>query len=249
MGATQTLTLKVGVRFSHPLLRKEVIGKEEKMGYIYKIINSVNDKIYVGMTKRTIEVRWREHMKAYDDENSRMYNFKIYQAMRELGINNFTPIMIEECNDENLEEREKYWIEYYDSVSNGYNTALGGYGKPLINGHKKKAMYELYLNGWVISEISKAINVNTSDIGEILSKEYSIDTKSNANKGFGKPIEALEIESPYKRLPFISISEAARYIVAQKKEIKVTSAISKISKSLDKPNKKPYGYIWKTIKT
>ena len=76
------------------------------MGYIYKIINSVNNKVYIGMTRRTIEQRWAEHVKTYNYENGRMYNFKIYKAMRDIGIEYFTPVLVEECPNEELEEKE-----------------------------------------------------------------------------------------------------------------------------------------------
>lgn len=35
------------------------------MGYIYKIINSVNDKVYIGMTRFDVERRWKEHKSVY----------------------------------------------------------------------------------------------------------------------------------------------------------------------------------------
>lgn len=51
--------------------------------------------------------------------------------MRKYGINNFHIIEIEECNNDNLNEREKYWIKYYNSVENGYNATYGGETAPI----------------------------------------------------------------------------------------------------------------------
>ena len=51
--------------------------------------------------------------------------------MRKYGIENFTFSVIEECSQEQLNEREIYWIEYYDTYKNGYNSTLGGYNTPL----------------------------------------------------------------------------------------------------------------------
>lgn len=44
------------------------------MGFIYKIINDINDKIYVGMTRYTIENRWKEHKTNYRYKNTHLYS-------------------------------------------------------------------------------------------------------------------------------------------------------------------------------
>lgn len=46
---------------------------------------------------------------------------KIYQAFNQYGIDNFTFEVIEECEANKLNEREQYWIDYYDCYNNGYN--------------------------------------------------------------------------------------------------------------------------------
>ena len=48
------------------------------------------------------------------------------KVIKELGKNNFTCEVIEECPIEKLNERETYWIVYYNSMENGYNKNLGG---------------------------------------------------------------------------------------------------------------------------
>ena len=55
-------------------------------------------------------------------------NFLIHKAMREYGINNFFVVEIEKCNDELLDDKEKYYINKYDSYYNGYNSTPGGRG-------------------------------------------------------------------------------------------------------------------------
>ena len=47
------------------------------MGFIYKITNTINDKVYIGKTTRTIEERWKEHLNSIKDKD-----FKIYRAFR-----------------------------------------------------------------------------------------------------------------------------------------------------------------------
>ena len=65
-----------------------------------------------------------------------MYNFKLYRAMRKFGLKNFYFDLIEKCNNDIVFEREKYYIELYNSVVNGYNEAIGG--KVSLYGQTKK---------------------------------------------------------------------------------------------------------------
>lgn len=87
---------------------------------IYKITNLKNGKIYIGQSN-DIERRFSEH--CYKGESSRI---PLDKVIKELGKNNFTCEVIEECPIEKLNERETYWIVYYNSMENGYNKNLGG---------------------------------------------------------------------------------------------------------------------------
>lgn len=107
----------------------------ENMGFIYKITNDVNGKVYIGKTLNTVESRWKEH--CHDKDRRNMENRPLYRAMNKYGLEHFSIETIEECY-ENLEEREIYWIKYYNSYvgwpdSNGYNATFGGDGKPYVN--------------------------------------------------------------------------------------------------------------------
>lgn len=57
----------------------------------------------------------------------------LYQAFKKYGLENFTFEEIEEVPQDKLDEREKYWINYYDSYKNGYNSTLGGRSAELYN--------------------------------------------------------------------------------------------------------------------
>ena len=99
---------------------------------IYKISNMVNGKCYIGQSVN-IYKRWNNHKCACYNSNAHEYNYYIYRAMRKYGIENFTFEIIEECTQELLNEREKFWIAYYDSFKNGYNETEGGdYAKHYI---------------------------------------------------------------------------------------------------------------------
>lgn len=91
------------------------------MGYIYKITNLINGKMYIGQTKRSIDIRWKEHLRSKDDS-------PIHKAFRKYGIENFKIETLEECADELLNEKEIYYIKQYNSYNGhiGYNATPGG---------------------------------------------------------------------------------------------------------------------------
>ena len=92
---------------------------------IYKITNNITQESYVGQSVN-IEKRFSEHKKAKD-------NYAIHRAIQKYGEDNFTYEIIEECKRENLSEREKYWINYYNTYYNGYNETKGGEGATEAN--------------------------------------------------------------------------------------------------------------------
>ena len=97
------------------------------MGYIYKIINNINNKVYIGQTsKKRANDRWSQHKS--DSKHLREGdNSALHLAMNKYGIENFCFKILEEVDISLLDEREKYWISFYDSkVPNGYNISEGG---------------------------------------------------------------------------------------------------------------------------
>lgn len=98
----------------------------QNTGYIYKITNQINGKVYIGQTKRPIKQRWWEHKNASKNKNNPGYDYPLYRAFRKYGIHNFKIEEIEKCTYDKLDEREIYWIKYFNSFHNGYNLTLGG---------------------------------------------------------------------------------------------------------------------------
>lgn len=88
---------------------------------IYKIENKINKHIYIGQSINILK-RWTEHTK----DSKKYPNLTLYKAFNKYGIKNFLFSIIEECPKEKLDEREIYWIKYYDSYKNGYNMTPGG---------------------------------------------------------------------------------------------------------------------------
>lgn len=91
---------------------------------IYKITNLIDGKTYIGQGLDIFH-RWSKHSQTPSDS-------LLHQAINQIGIENFSFQIIELCEKKQLDEREKYWIAYFNSYvksenSNGYNMNEGGW--------------------------------------------------------------------------------------------------------------------------
>lgn len=89
---------------------------------IYKITNTTNDRIYIGQSTNIAD-RWKQHIKrGTGAEKGTLVGEKLYRAMFEDGIWNFSFEILEVVeNKDDLNEREKYWINYFSAKEFGYN--------------------------------------------------------------------------------------------------------------------------------
>lgn len=90
---------------------------------IYIIKNTINSKVYIGQSVRC-KNRWEAHLSAARSGEGT----EIHVAMRNLGIENFSCEILEECKEDQLDEKESYYVEKYNSVKEGYNMKAGGNG-------------------------------------------------------------------------------------------------------------------------
>ena len=95
-----------------------VVGSGVHCG-IYKITNLNNQKCYVGQAVNISE-RWRQHIKRGIGAETPTRN-KLYPAMMEFGVENFSFEIIEECDRSLLNSREDYWQEFYKAKEFGYS--------------------------------------------------------------------------------------------------------------------------------
>lgn len=92
---------------------------------IYSITNKINNKKYIGYSI-DIKRRWATHKR--DLKNNKHENDHLQKAYNKYGENAFKYQIIEECTQEELKNKEKYWITFYNSKNNGYNMSEGGDG-------------------------------------------------------------------------------------------------------------------------
>ena len=97
---------------------------------IYKVTNLINNKIYIGKTKKSLEIRKRSHIKRMQSPKGKPLFFQ--RALKKYGLDNFKwEVLLEGCmSDEELCEKERYYIKFYNSNNrkNGYNLTEGGDG-------------------------------------------------------------------------------------------------------------------------
>lgn len=103
-------------------LCNRVFGVNKKCG-IYKITNTVTSKCYIGQSV-FIQDRIKTHIKCGLGINTPSMN-KLYTAMLKYGVWNFRFELVEECEQKELNQKEKQWIEVYQSNNFGYNSTGG----------------------------------------------------------------------------------------------------------------------------
>ena len=119
------LSMLIWQTYWQPLakVRFPVILKDKtKMG-IYKITNIETNECYIGQAV-DIYKRWNQHCKAGLGIDTPPGN-KLYKAIQEYGLQNFTFEILLECNRDELNEKEKYFISLYQADTYGYNGNIG----------------------------------------------------------------------------------------------------------------------------
>lgn len=176
------------------------------MSYIYIIKNTVNDKVYIGKTCKSIEERFTEHI--YFAKTAE-YRFKrvLYLAMNKYGIDKFYVEQLEsDLTDEQACKREQYYIEQYRSYvgfddCNGYNMTLGGDGQAWTDYAKVVDVYlENNRNQTKTAEILKcakktvhrACKLLNIDIKPNMKKVYLYDKEGNLLEEFPFVKKAIE---------------------------------------------------------
>lgn len=102
-------------------LCSNVLGPNKKTG-IYKITSLIDGRCYIGQAV-DVKERFRDHMKAGLGIDAPQNKF--YEIMQQQGLENFTFELLEECPKDELNEKEKFYIELYKSYDYGLNSTRG----------------------------------------------------------------------------------------------------------------------------
>lgn len=193
---------------------------------IYKITNLINNRIYIGQSTN-IQSRWEEHKFYSSNEHT-----ALQAAFKKYGVSNFSFEVIEECSKEQLDEREIYWIKFYDSYNNGYNLTKGGMSKIKLD-------YELIVKTYQklgsIHATHKELGINRNSVRRAL--KY-FDIPYDKNTSVPVAVVMIDKQTGEELKTFASIKDAAAY---------VGISDSTIRRYFSGQLKSAGGYLWKRI--
>ena len=211
---------------------------------IYRIDNSINDKIYIGQTKYPIEKRWRKHKSNAKNNICKTY---IANAMRKHSIENFRINQI--CKVSSVEEAnevEQFLIKHFQTNNPklGYNILEGGRVS-------HKTFVEIYGEKRA-KEIKDKISSTLKSKNTKLSQEH-IEIIRNANIGRKRTKESLQKVSTLMRLrgkgakPILQYNKEGEFIKewsSGRQAIQFYKNVH-ISKACNGKLKTAAGFIWK----
>lgn len=158
------------------------------MGYIYQIVNDINNKVYVGKTEQTIEKRWQQYIR--DSKKDNIKNRPLYKAINKYREEHFHIKVLEQCDTEELNDKEIYWIEKLESFTKGYNATYGGDGKHYANDEE---ILKLYSSGKTCVEIKRLLGYDMFTIRKVLNNNNitSQDIKEHCIESIIQPVAKL----------------------------------------------------------
>ena len=120
------LSMLIWQTYWQPLAKTQfpiILGSSTLKTGIYKITNTITQECYIGQAV-DIDKRWKEHCKMGLGIDTPPGN-KLYKAISEYGLQNFSFEILEQCKKEQLNQKQKFYINLYDSCNFGYNSNKG----------------------------------------------------------------------------------------------------------------------------
>ena len=210
------------------------------MTNIYKIVNDVNNKVYIGKSSRSLDVRWNEHLT--DCHNPQKCCRPLYSAINKYGEEHFHIELIEECDDFDGNEREMFWIQQYNSHNVGYNATVGGDGW-ISGSHRKliddQMIAEEYLSGKTVKTIANEQNLSYKTVKKSLTESGIAIRGSSSVVYKGKfPVGMYDTDGTLINT-FRSVKDAGKFIGKDDRNI---------GRCCRGYGKTAYGFVWKYLK-
>lgn len=176
----------------------------EYIGYIYKIVNDINDKVYIGQTRRSIKERFSQH---YSAAVTRKENNKFHNALLKHGRENFHIIqminVIQNSEDELIKELDRLeviWIKKFNSFKNGYNSTVGGGGTKGLKGELNPfyGKHHTYQTKEIISS-KKRGQISAwkgCHFSQYQKEQLSLKAKEKYNNGYISPLLGRKVLNP-----------------------------------------------------
>lgn len=213
------------------------------MGFIYLVTNIITGHQYVGQTGLTIEQRWKRHCDCV--RRNEHPDLPLYKAIKKYGVENFIVSQIEECNNNLLNEREIYWIKYYDTYNNGYNATIGG---EFIRKYDSQEIVDLFLSGKSRKEVAKIIGCSIQAVSYNLNAK--LDKEYLLRRQYEQQAKTLSKTSPNKRAIAqfdMNNQLLATYESAKEAERQTGIDHSQIAAVCKGKRRQTHNYIWKYL--
>ena len=181
------------------------------MGNIYCITNIVDGKKYVGQTKYPLNVRFNDHIR-HSKKNLSHCPSKLYNSINKYGEENFKIELLELVADEQLYEKERYWIDKLNTVENGLNISYGGKGSPMVSKKEIEIIIDKYKSGMTINEVSNYINYCQDTVSSVLKSNNIQIERNRYSKRTSKKIHMLDKNDKLLKT-FGSIHDAERFLM------------------------------------
>lgn len=181
------------------------------IGNIYLIINKENGHKYVGQTTKTINQRWAQHIR----EAQRMSEYPLHRAIRKYGSHKFMVKELCECDVKELDEKEKHYIDLYNTFNDPqhYNAKDGG-DSPILSEESKQK---------ISKSVSKLIRTeehcdNISSSLKQRSKDWGFHLAENRGNGIASrcKMRGVNVETGEEKI-WESASDAAKELTGNKK--------------------------------
>lgn len=233
-------------------------------GIIYKATNIQNNKVYIGQTIRSLEERIYYHYYRAKNELDITHTHFI-NAIRKYGENSFQWEIIDTAeNQDELNEKEKHWIQYYNSINEGYNMCEGGndsFSEKFLLACNAKPFLVYKTNGEYVGEFlsardfSRQYGIHNTIISDLLNNKYNssngiiairkeefnedvLKNKILKAKNSYRPFIAIKLSTMEQIGPFSSMKEC-------KEQLQLKS--NHIGEVLKGQRKSQEGYIFKFI--
>lgn len=174
----------------YEVYRKRYEDKLRNVTGIYEIKNKVNGKKYIGQSKN-VYARVRRHILVYNKEQGRERDKPLYKSMRKYGVDNFEFILVEECNESELDSKERYYIRKYDTLVNkcGYNLDSGGnsgsHNRKLSREEVNKVIKELKEVKLTNNELAEKYGISRQTLGGLSRGDtYTREKENYPIRGF-----------------------------------------------------------------
>tara|TARA_B100000902_G_scaffold375429_1_gene405408 strand:- start:61 stop:912 length:852 start_codon:yes stop_codon:yes gene_type:complete len=218
------------------------------MAYIYLIENGINSHKYVGQTMQSLKTRLQLHWS--ESKRDCAKHRPLYRAFKKHGIENFKVKILERCEVEELNEREVYWINFFNTFKDphGYNCTEGGEGGEISEDTKERiseGMKKVNRNEEWVENMSKGLQKKLEKGEKWGFMNGNYDTWSHAKR----KIKAIPVLNPSgnckifalsdKEMIFNSYTEASEFFGGKLKTSAISAAV--------KYGWTAYGYKWEKI--